>query len=107
MASAPASKAGAPAGRIPLAMRELSDTDPAAAAVLTRLARALPPGRKLEIALAMTQTLFDAARSGVRLRHPGVSVVEARRRLAEVVLPPDLFRAAFSARLGPSCAEEH
>ena len=76
-------------------MPELSETDPAAAAVLLRLARELPPERKLELALAMSQTVLDAARAGVRLRHPEASGAELRRRLAELVLPPDLARAVL------------
>lgn len=82
---------------IPFPMRELSDTEPAAAAVLTRLARELPPGRKLELALDMSQTILDAARSGVRLRHPEASAAEARRRFAELVLPPELLRAVLAS----------
>jgi hypothetical protein len=78
-------------------MREHSDTGPATEAVLIRLARELPPGRKLEIALDMSQTIFDAARSGVRLRHPEASEAELRRRLGELVLPPEILRAVLAS----------
>lgn len=74
------------------------DTSPEARAVLVRLARELPPVRKFEIATAMSKSLRDLALAGVRSRNPTASPEDVRRRLAAVVLPPELASAAY----GPS-----
>ena len=46
------------------------DTSPAVEAVLVRLARELPPRRKLELAFSMTDAVRHAARAGLRSRYP-------------------------------------
>ncbi|MBI4585031.1 MAG: hypothetical protein HY717_13545 [Planctomycetes bacterium] len=73
----------------------LSDTSPQAEAVLIELARALPPWRKLEIALGMTAAVRQAALAGIRSRHPQASEEEARKRLAALLLPRELAIAAY------------
>lgn len=72
-----------------------SDTTPEAEAVLVRLGRELPPWRKLEIAAAMSTTVRELALTGIRSRHPEASEDEIRKRLAALLLPPDLVRAAY------------
>ena len=66
-----------------------TDTDTEAAAVLRRLAREMPPGRKLAIAAAMSRSLRALAEAGVRSRYPDADDDEVRRRLAAVMLPRD------------------
>lgn len=72
-----------------------SDTSPQAEAVLIDLARSLPPRRKLEIAIGMSQAVREAALAGIRSRHPRASGEEIRKRLAALVLPRELVIAAY------------
>jgi len=81
--------------------RPLSDTSRDAELVLVRLAREMTPRRKLEIAASMSRTIRELALAGLRSRHPGASEAEMRRRLASLVLPQDLARAAYGADPDP------
>jgi len=66
------------------------DTSPEAEAVLIELLRQMPPWRKLYLVGQMNQTLRTLALSGLRARHPRATSQELRRRLADLLLGPDL-----------------
>lgn len=72
-----------------------SDTSPEARAVIVQLARALPPARKLALAASMASAVRELAAAGVRSRNPGLDAAALRRRLAGLLLPPELAAAAY------------
>jgi hypothetical protein len=59
----------------------LSDTSPAADARYHQLLCALPPERRLEIAMGLSQTVREMALAGLRLRHPQADEHELNVRL--------------------------
>jgi hypothetical protein len=71
------------------------DTSPQAERVLVQLARKMSPGQKLEIAGAMSRTLWKLAEAGVRSSHPGAGEDEIRKRLSRRLLPRQLVTAAY------------
>ncbi|MBN1442044.1 MAG: hypothetical protein JXA90_05005 [Planctomycetes bacterium] len=71
------------------------DTAPDAERCLIRLAREMPPGRKLDIAVAMSRTLRQLAEAGVRSRYPDATEDEIRKRLAARWLPREIVIAAY------------
>ena len=73
------------------------DTGPEAEAVLIGLLRQAPPWRKLRMVGKLNQTVRTLALSGLRQRHPDATPQELRRRLADLLLGPDLA-AQHSAR---------
>ncbi|MGQ9591219.1 MAG: hypothetical protein ACUVYA_13115 [Planctomycetota bacterium] len=72
-----------------------SDTSPEARAVIVQLARTLSPARKLALAASMASAVRELARAGVRSRNPGLDEAALRRRLAAVLLPPEIAAAAY------------
>jgi len=48
------------------------------------------PSRKLEMAADLTSTVLSLAETGLRNRHPQSSPAEIRRRLADMLLGPEL-----------------
>jgi hypothetical protein len=66
------------------------DTRPEAEAVLIDLLRQAPPWRKLHMVGQLNQTVRTLALSGLRQRHPKATPQELRRRLADLLLGPDL-----------------
>lgn len=77
-------------------MRRLwRDTTPEAERVLLDLIRQATPARKLEIVGNMNKLLRELAISGLRSRHPDASDEEIHRRLADIVLGPDLAERVF------------
>ena len=66
------------------------DTRPEAEAVLIKLLRQAPPWRKLHMVGQLNQTVRTLALSGLRQRHPQASLQELRRRLADLLLGPEL-----------------
>lgn len=66
------------------------DTSPEAEAVLLNLLRQAPPWRKLHMVGQLNQTVRTLALSGLRQRHPQTTAQELRRRLADLLLGPDL-----------------
>jgi hypothetical protein len=59
------------------------DTSAAAAAVQEELYKQATPLRRFTMALELSDLTHQFAIAGVRLRHPGYSVAEAKRALAE------------------------
>ena len=79
------------------------DTRPEAEAVLIQLLRQCPPWRKLHMVGQLNQTVRTLALSGLRARHPKASPEELRRRLADLLLGPDLATQVY----GPLREQEH
>jgi hypothetical protein len=78
-----------------------SDTSPEAEAVLIQLLREMPPCRKVEMVGRLNASVRSLALSGLKSRHPEASDTELRRRLADLLLGPELAEKAS----GPFPAE--
>jgi hypothetical protein len=63
--------------------------------VLVRLLRQRPPWRKLHMVGQLNQTVRRLALSGLRARHPEATPEELRRRLADLLLGPDLAAQVY------------
>jgi hypothetical protein len=59
----------------------MNDTSPAANARYHELLRTMPPERRLEVAMGLTQTVRELALTGIRDRHPQADEHEMRVRL--------------------------
>ncbi len=67
-----------------------SDTRPEVAALQLSLLRQATPARKLAMVGEMNQTVKTLALSGLRSRYPNDSPEMLRRRLADLILGPEL-----------------
>lgn len=72
-----------------------SDTTPEAEAVLLALLRQASPWRKLEMVGEMNAAVRLLALQGLRHRFPQAGEAELRRRLADLLLGPDLAEKAY------------
>ena len=72
-----------------------SDTSPEVERVLFDLARQTPSWRKVELMGEMYRTVRTLALSGLRQRHSEASPAELRRRLADILLGPELAARAY------------
>jgi hypothetical protein len=54
------------------------------------LLRRMPPWRKMALVGEMTRTVRELALEGLRHRHPNESPAQIRRRLADLMLGPEL-----------------
>jgi hypothetical protein len=68
----------------------LTDTHPKMERLRIELLRQIPSWRKVHMLGQMYQTMKQLALSGLRQRHPAASEDELRRRLADILLGPDL-----------------
>jgi hypothetical protein len=66
------------------------DTRPAAEKVLIELLRQAPPWRKLEMVGQMNEAVKTMMVSGIRERYPKDSLDLIRRRMADLLLGPEL-----------------
>ena len=73
------------------------DTSPEAEEVLLSLMRAAPAWRKLQMVDELNQTVRTLASVGLKDRYPRARPTEIDRRLADLILGPDLAARA----LGP------
>ena len=71
------------------------DTSPEAQAVLIGLLRQAPAWRKVHMVAQLNQTVRTLALSGLRARHPEETPQQLRRRLADLLLGPDLAAQAY------------
>ncbi len=67
-----------------------SDTSPAAEQVLVDLLRHVPVWRKMEMLAQLNAAAHGMALAGLRRRYPQASEDELRRRLADLLLGPEL-----------------
>ncbi|NOZ50824.1 MAG: hypothetical protein GXP37_12385 [Chloroflexi bacterium] len=75
----------------------LSDTSPEAEAVLYEMLRQASPARKLEMVGELNTTVRQFALAGLRQRYPRADKTELRRRLADLLLGPELARRAYGS----------
>jgi hypothetical protein len=75
----------------------LSDTDLPAERVLAQLMRDTPAWRKLELVAEMNAAVRLLALSGLRQRYPQATPGELHRRLAAILLGPELAARAYGA----------
>ena len=76
--------------------REMNrDTTPEAEAVLLGLWRQTPGWRKWELMEQLNRTARALALAGLRRRHPDAGPEELRRRLADLLLGPELAARAY------------
>ncbi|MGC9468258.1 MAG: hypothetical protein ACP5HS_06690 [Anaerolineae bacterium] len=73
----------------------LSDTGPEAETVRLRLLRAAPIWRKVALWGELNAAARALALSGLRTRYPEASEAELRRRLADLLLGPELATRVY------------
>lgn len=73
----------------------LSDTSPAAERVQLDLLRRAPAWRKVRMLAELNDTVRTLALSGLRQRYPQASTQELRRRLADLLLGPELAARVY------------
>jgi hypothetical protein len=78
-------------------MIPLSDTPPNAERVLIELMRQAPAWRKLYLLGQLNLTVKELALSGLRQRYPQAGEVEIHRRLADLILGPELAAKVYGA----------
>jgi hypothetical protein len=71
------------------------DTTPEASRVQLEILRRLPPGRRMELALEMSDVLRSVLADGVRLRHPGYSPEEVRLAVFRILQGDELFHTVY------------
>lgn len=67
-----------------------SDTHPKLEPILIEGYRKMLPSQRLQLALAMSETVRDLAKAGILKRHPGISEEELRKRLGALLLGREL-----------------
>ena len=73
----------------------ISDTDPKIERLQVELMRASPAWRKLELVAQMNKTVRLLMLTGLRQRHPYALPEEINRRLADLLLGPDLAARVY------------
>jgi hypothetical protein len=81
--------------------REFSDTSPEAERVQIELLRAMPEWRKFQLLDDLIVTSRELALAGLRERYPDASPEELRRRLATLLLGPDLAARVYGPEPDP------
>lgn len=83
--------------RLPTWRQMNRDTTPEAEAVLVRLWRETPGWRKWEMMEELNRAARELALAGLRRRYPDASPEELRRRLADLLLGPELAAQVFGS----------
>jgi hypothetical protein len=78
----------------------LSDTRPEVTALQLNLLRQASPARKLAMLGQMNQTVKVLALAGLKSRYPGESSNQLRRRLADLILGPELACKVYGPIIG-------
>jgi len=73
----------------------LNDTKPEAEAVLIELLRHAPVEQKLRMVGQMHMAVREFALAGLRLRFPNATEEQLRRRLADLLLGPELAAKVY------------
>jgi hypothetical protein len=73
----------------------LTDTSPEIERLQLELMRDAPVWRKLELVGQMFESMKVLALAGLRQRHPQAEEAELRRRLADLLLGPELAQRAY------------
>ncbi len=75
----------------------ITDTSPQADARYHELLRRMPPERRLEAAMRLSQAVRELAIAGIRQRHPNADDEEVRVRLAVRMYGREQVRRLFGA----------
>ena len=75
----------------------LPDTAPEVERLLIERLRQMPSWRKMELMGEMNQTVRVMALAGLRQRHPEDSLSQRHRRLADLILGPELAARAYGS----------
>jgi hypothetical protein len=75
-----------------------ADTTLEAARVQFEVFRRMPPGKRLELAFQMSDSLRQLVASGVRSRHPEYSEDQVRLAVIRLTLGEKLFRQAYPGK---------
>ncbi len=73
----------------------LSDTPPEAQRLLIALLREAPPWRKAQMMDEMSRAVRQLVLNGLEARHPDATPAQLRRRLADILLGPELAARAY------------
>lgn len=76
------------------------DTSPDVERMQVDAWRSMSAEQKASLVTAMTRTVLDLARAGIRDRHPDASPLEQRQRLAVILLGRELALRAFPETAG-------
>jgi hypothetical protein len=79
----------------------LSDTAADAERMQIEILRAMPPARKLQLWNDLNMAMRQVALSGLRERFPAATPEELRRRLATLLLGPELAAKAYGPEPDP------
>ena len=71
------------------------DTHPDVERLQIERLREMPPWRKLVLMAEMSESVRTLALAGLRQRHPGDTPAQLRRRLADLLLGPELAARAY------------
>jgi hypothetical protein len=71
------------------------DTTPEAARVQLEIYRRMPPGQRLRLVLALSDSLRAVVAAGVRTRHPEFNAQEVKLSVARLTLGEELFRKVY------------
>lgn len=82
------------------------DTRSEAEEALFELLRKAPPWRKLQMVGELNATVRTLALSGLRQRYPQASDEELRRRLADILLGPELAEKVYGPLQGQQQSHE-
>jgi hypothetical protein len=73
------------------------NTHPEIERLLVEGMRQMPTWRKMELMADMSESVRTLALAGLRQRHPSDTPAQRRRRLADLVLGPELAERAYGA----------
>jgi hypothetical protein len=76
-----------------------SDTPPEVERLQIERLRQMPPWRKMALVAEMNGTVHALALAGLRQRHPDDSPSQRRRRLADLLLGPELAARVYGPLL--------
>jgi hypothetical protein len=71
------------------------DTQPDIERMQVERLRQMPPWRKMELMAEMTESVRTLALAGLRQRYPTDTPAQRRRRLADLLLGPELAARAY------------
>jgi hypothetical protein len=74
---------------------QVGDTQPDVERILIQRLRQMPAWRKMALVGEMNRTVRTFALGGIRLRHPEDSPEQQQRRLADLLLGPELAARAY------------
>ena len=78
-----------------MSIEELDRMPPHVREKYLEILRAIPPGRKIEIACELSDLARELMSTGIRARSPGISDEDLRREIIKRSVPEDLRRRVY------------